>query len=92
MEILVRGIGPPAFCTGVRVEAQEWGVLMAGKRQWQVRAGFHEQQCVVLDRGLQDLPSARGMVRRRSGNVFAPIMTVNHAIGAPLLPLGIDGC
>ena len=64
MEILVRAVGPPACRTGVRVEAQEWGVLMAHKRQWQARAGFQEQQHVFLDRGTQDLPSARGMVRR----------------------------
>ena len=39
---------------------------------------------MFLDRGPQDLPSARGMVRRRRGNVFAPIATVNDVTGAPL--------
>ena len=84
MEILVRAVGPPACCTGARVEAQEWGELMARKRRWQARAGFREQQHMFLDRGPQDLPSARGMVRRRRSNVFTPIATVNDATGAPL--------
>ena len=84
MEILVRAVGPLACRTGVRVEAQEWVVPMAHKRRWQARAGFQEQQHLFLDRGPQDLPSARGMVRRQRGNVFAPITTVNDATGAPL--------
>ena len=57
---------------------------MARKRRWQARAGFQEQQRVFLDRGPQDLPSARRMVRRRRGNVFAPVTTVNDVTGAPL--------
>ena len=48
MEILVRAVGPPAFSTGARVEAQEWGALMACKRRWQARAGYQEQKRVVL--------------------------------------------
>ena len=78
MGLLVRAVGPPACRIGVRVEAQEWGMLMARKRRWQARAGFEEQQHVFLDRGPQALPSACGMVRRRRGNVFAPITTVNE--------------
>ena len=84
MEILLWAEGPPACCTRVRVEAQEWGMRMAHKRRWQAWAGFQEQHHVFLNRGPQDLPSARGMVRRRCGNVFAPITTVNDATGAPL--------
>ena len=34
MEILVRAVGPHAFSTRARVEAQEWGALMARKRRW----------------------------------------------------------
>ena len=84
MEIPVRAVGPPAFSTGAHVEAQEWGVLMARKRRWQARAGYQEQQRMFVDRGPQDLPSARSLVRRRRGNVFAPITTVNDAMGAAL--------
>ena len=58
-------------------------MLMARKRRWQAQAGFQEQQHVFLDRGSQDLPSARGMVRRRRGNMFTPITTVNDAKAAP---------
>ena len=50
---------------------------MARKRKWHARAGYQEEQSVFLDQGPQDLPSARGMVRRRRGNVFAPVTTVN---------------
>ena len=39
---------------------------------------------MFTDIGPQDLPSARGMVRRRRGNVFGPIMMVNDTTGAPL--------
>ena len=52
-------------------------MLIARKRRWQARAGFQEKQHVFLDRGPQDLPSARGILRRRRGNVFAPITTVD---------------
>ena len=85
MEMLVRAVGPQACRTGAQVEAQEWGELMARKRRWQARAGVQEQQHVFLDRGPHDLPSARGMVRRRRGNVFSPIATLNDATGAPLM-------
>ena len=57
---------------------------MACNRRCYMRAGFQEQQHVFLDRGPQDLPSAHGMVRRRHGNVFAPIATVNDATRAPV--------
>ena len=40
-------------------------MLMARKRRWQALAGFHEHQQVFMDRGPQDLSSARGTVRRR---------------------------
>ena len=39
-------------------------MVMARKQRWQARAGLEEQQHVFLDRGPQDLPSARGIVRR----------------------------
>ena len=75
---------PPACRTGARVKARQWGMPMARKRRWQARAAFQEPQHVFLDRGLQDFVSARGMVRRQHGNVFAPIMTVNDATRTPL--------
>ena len=59
-------------------------MLRARKRRWPARAGFQEKQHVFLDRVLQDLPSARGMVRQRCGNVFAFITTINDVTGAPL--------
>ena len=34
MEILLMAVGPPTCRTGARLEAQEWGVPMAGKRRW----------------------------------------------------------
>ena len=49
MEILVQAVGPPAFSTVARVQAQDWGALMARKRSWQARAGYQEQQRVFLD-------------------------------------------
>ena len=57
---------------------------MVRKRRWQAWAAFQEQQHVFVDRGPQDLPFARRMVRRRRGNVFAPIAAVNDATRALL--------
>ena len=57
---------------------------MARKRRWQAREGGREQQNVFLDRRPQDLPSARGMVRRGHGNVFAPNTTINDATRVPV--------
>ena len=44
---------------------------------------------MFLDRGPQNLPSARKIVRWRRGNVFAPITTVNDATGGPLTAPGM---
>ena len=78
MGILMRAVGPQAFRTGLRVEAQEWEDLMACKLRWQARAWFQEQQHVFRYKGPQDIP------RRRRGNVFAPITAVNDATRAPM--------
>ena len=82
MEMLVRAVGPPAHQMGARVEAQEWGALMARKRRWLARARFQEQQGERLDQGPPDLGAARQRVRSRKGNVFAPVTTINDEQGS----------
>ena len=59
MEMLVRAVGAPAHEMGARVEAHEWGALMARKRRWLARARFQEQQSERLDQGPPDLGAAR---------------------------------
>ena len=83
MEMLVRAVGAPAHQMGARVEAREWGALMARKRRWLARARFQEQQGERLDQGPPDLGAARRRVRSRKGNVFAPVTTINDEQGSP---------
>ena len=83
MEMLVRAVGPPAHQMGARVEAQEWGALMARKRRWLARARFQEQQGERLDQGPHDLGAAHRRVRSRRGNIFAPVTTIKDARGTP---------
>ena len=79
----VRAVGALAHQMGARVEAQEWGALMARKRRWLARARFQEQQGERLDQGPPDLGVARRRVRSRKGNVFAPVTTINDERGSP---------
>ena len=81
--MLVRAVGALAHQMGARVEAQEWGALMARKRRWLARARFRKQQGERLDQGPPDLGAARRRVRSRKGNVFAPVTTINDEQGSP---------
>ena len=56
--------GPRRLCGGVdRVPKR--GALMAHKTSCQARAGYHEQQCMFLDRWPEDLPITVVQVKNR---------------------------